>query len=422
MRHSTLWYVLGHRPIGVAVGMTVVFFALLGSPRHSNAQTEDLKVGTEVVLASPRTELKAGSQVVATGAAHRLYRVVLIRNEWLWITSGALQGWVRRDKVTTFNQAMEEYDRRIKESPYSAGWAYFNRGNLWLHKMEWARAIDDFSEALKQAPKDPHILHNRGLAWLQLKEYNGAIADFTAALALDPKYAWAYEDRGRAWAEAGSHDRAIADFTVELQLDPTATPAFLGRGLAFVETGQPDWAISDLTEALRLDPKLARACTGRGIAWKAKQEYQHAIDDLTEALRLAPNDADALGAMATMRATCPDSRHRNGQLAFAAATRAYQLHGKKCAYCLDTLGAAYAESGDFPRAVTWQTKALAALPEGDAERDSFNARLALYRDNTPYRDLLPAGSGSADAIAVAPAEGGDAVPVGFPFDPPDRSA
>ena len=138
---------------------------------------------------------------------------------------------------------------------------------------------------------------------------------------------------------------------------------------------------------MRLDPKLARAYTGRGVAWKAKHEYQHAIDDLNEAIRLAPNDADAHGALATIRATCPDDRYRDGSLAFAAATRAYQLHGKTCAHCLDTLGAAYAEAGDFPRAVTWQTKALAALPEGDTERDSFDARLALYRDNKPYRDL-----------------------------------
>jgi len=198
------------------------------------------------------------------------------------------------------------------------------------------------------------------------------------------------------------YDGAIADFTAELQLDPTAAPAFLGRGLAFVETGQPDWAIADLTEALRLDPRLARAYTGRGVAWKAKHEYQHAIDDLNEAIRLAPNDADAHSALATIRATCPDDRYRDGSLAFANATRAYQLHGKTCAHCLDTLGAAYAEAGDFPRAVTWQTKALAALPEGDAERDSFDARLALYRDNKPYRDQP--GAGSADSIAVGPSE------------------
>ena len=383
----------------------MAILAVLGSARPSSAQTDGLEVGAEVLLESPDTELKVGPQTVATGAAHRLYKVGRISGGWLWIVAGDVRGWVQQNEVVTFSQAMEEYGKKIARSPYSAGYYYFCRGNLWLHKREWAYAINDFSAALKQSPKDPAILHNRGLAWFQLKEYNGAIADHTAAIALDPKYAWAYEDRGRAWAALGSNDGAIADFTVALQLDPTAAPAFLGRGLAFVETGQTDWAIADLTEALRLNPNLARAYTGRGVAWKARQEYEHAIDDLNEALRLSPNDADAHGALATIRATCPIDRFRDGSLAFAEATRAYKLHGKTCAHCLDTLGAAYAEAGDFPRAVTWQLKALAALPEGDAEHDSFDARLALYRDNKPYRDLPAAGS--TESIAVAPSERGE---------------
>jgi tetratricopeptide (TPR) repeat protein len=385
--------------------MVLGIVAVLGFAGPTSAQTAELRIGTEVLLDSPDTDLKVSSQVVATGAAHRLYRVGRISGDWLWIVAGDVKGWVRTNEVTTFSEAMERYDKEIASSPYSAGAAYFNRGNLWLHKREWARALDDFTEALKQSPKDSAILHNRGLAWHQLKEYNGAIADFTAALQVDPKYAWAYEDRGRAWAAAGVYDAAIADFTAELQLDPVAVPALLGRGLAFVETGQPEWAIADLTQALGLNPRLARAYTARGTAWKAKHEYQNTVDDLNAAIRLDPNDADALGALATIRATCPVDRYRNGSLAFAAASRALKLHGHTCAHCLDTLGAAYAEAGDFPKAVTWQTKALAALPDGDRQRDSFSARLALYRDKKPYRDLATAGS--ADSIAAAPGERGD---------------
>ena len=330
MEVSKRWNAPGHGPLGLAVGLAIGILAAVGSAGAVSAETTELGIGTEVLLESPSTELKVGKEVVATGASHRLYRVGRIAGEWLWIVAGDVRGWVHPRDVITFDQAMQEYDRKIAYSPYSAGAAYFNRGNLWLHKQEWARALDDFTEALKQSPKDPCILHNRGLAWFQVKKYNGAIADFTAALAIDPKYAWAYEDRARTWAAAGSYDAAIADYTAEIQLEPAAAAAFLGRGLAFVETGQPDWAIADLSEALRLNPRLARAYTGRGVAWKAKQDYQHALDDLNEALRLNPRDADAHGALATIRATCPIDRYRDGSLAFAAATRAYRLHGKTC--------------------------------------------------------------------------------------------
>jgi tetratricopeptide (TPR) repeat protein len=386
----------------VAVGVTFIILAIVASARAEEAEYRGPKIGQEVLLRSPQTELKVGSKVAATGAAHRLYRVIHIRGDWIWIVAGDVRGWVRQDDVVTFEEAMKDYDQRISTSPHEAGWAYFQRGNLWLHKNEGAKAVADFNEALAQSPNDSAIIHNRGLAWTELKDYHRAIVDFTEALRLDPKYAWAYEDRGRAWAELGAQDYAVADFTAALQLDPNAARALLGRGLAYLESRQPDAAITDLTEALRLNPKLARAYTGRGLAWKARQEFEHAVDDLEKALALAPNDSDAHATLATIRATCPDERYRDGQRAFQAACRAYAIHGKRCPQCLDTLAAAYAECGDFPRAVTWQSKALAALSEGDAERSSFDARLALYRDNKPFRDG-PATATPPSTIAVAPA-------------------
>jgi tetratricopeptide (TPR) repeat protein len=379
--------------------MAIGILALPDGAASAIEQPAGVGTGTEVVLASPDTALMIGSQVVATGTPHRLYRVERVQGDWLWIVAGNVEGWVRRSEVIAFGQAMEDYAGRIAEAPYAAGWAYFQRGNLWLHKQEWQRAAADFTESLKETPKDAAILHNRALAWIGLKNFHWAIADLTAALEIDPRYIWAYDDRGRAWAELGLYDRAIADFTAALQLEPKEVQALVGRGLAYAEIGQPDSAIADLTEALRLDKNLGRAYTGRGIAWKAKHEYQRAIDDLNNAQQLTPNDADAHTALATIRATCPDARYRDGRMAFEAASRAYRLHGKTCAHCLDTLAAAYAECGDFPHAFAWQTKAIAALPDGDQEQQSFVARLALYRTNTPFRDGVPIG---AEPIAVAP--------------------
>ena len=60
----------------------------------------------------------------------------------------------------------------------------------------------------------------------------------------------------------------------------------------------------------------------------------------------------------------------------------------KDAALLDTLAAAYAESGDFDAAVKWQKKAMDLLPK-DAERDrkDYGSRLELYRAKKPYREM-----------------------------------
>lgn len=56
---------------------------------------------------------------------------------------------------------------------------------------------------------------------------------------------------------------------------------------------------------------------------------------------------------------------------------------------LDTLAAAYAEQGEFERAVQTQRAAIAALPAGAVDDGpAFDERLSLYRAGKPYRTPL----------------------------------
>jgi hypothetical protein len=51
---------------------------------------------------------------------------------------------------------------------------------------------------------------------------------------------------------------------------------------------------------------------------------------------------------------------------------------------LDTLAAAYAESGDFLAAEKWQSKAIELLTDL-SEKDDFKKRLKLYQEHKPFR-------------------------------------
>ena len=51
---------------------------------------------------------------------------------------------------------------------------------------------------------------------------------------------------------------------------------------------------------------------------------------------------------------------------------------------LETLAAAYAESGDFDAAVKWQEKVV-GMHKDDGDLKEATARLALYQAKKPYR-------------------------------------
>src|SRR5258708_22093275 len=75
--------------------------------------------------------------------------------------------------------------------------------------------------------------------------------------------------------------------------------------------------------------------------------------------------------------------YRNRPAAIQYATRARELSSWKKANDLDTLAAAYAETGRFKEAIQWLTSALEA--GGNVDRDAFEARLAMYRQQESYR-------------------------------------
>ncbi len=136
----------------------------------------------------------------------------------------------------------------------------------------------------------------------------------------------------------------------------------------------------------------------RGVAWAKKGDYGKAIADYSQTPRIKPNDSNAYNNLAWLQATCPDARYRDGSKAVENANTARQSDGGQHWYFLGTLAAAYAESGDFQKAVEWQAKAidLAATDKSATEKDKAeaNSRLELYRQGKPYRDELKKNSAS----------------------------
>ncbi|MES2924459.1 MAG: tetratricopeptide repeat protein [Verrucomicrobiota bacterium] len=76
---------------------------------------------------------------------------------------------------------------------------------------------------------------------------------------------------------------------------------------------------------------------------------------------------------------------RDGSNAIVFAERAVAITKRKDANILDTLAAAYAEAGQFDKAVATQQEAI-ALPSDGKRKQEYAARLLLYQAAVPYHD------------------------------------
>ncbi len=102
--------------------------------------------------------------------------------------------------------------------------------------------------------------------------------------------------------------------------------------------------------------------------------------------------------MALVLATFPETRVRNGTKAVELAERADLLTGNSNPSISATLGAAYAEAGRFPNAITTAERAsqLATDQGNTALAEAIRAQITLYQSGLPYRynsqPLVPASA------------------------------
>ena len=101
----------------------------------------------------------------------------------------------------------------------------------------------------------------------------------------------------------------------------------------------------------------------------------------------APDSPRMLDELAWLLATYPDSKSRDGTEAVRLAEHACDLTERRIPALLDTLAAAYAETGDFPRATSAAEEALnRARSSGDNDAVKLSESiLGSLRENLPYR-------------------------------------
>lgn len=191
--------------------------------------------------------------------------------------------------------------------------------------------------------------------------------------------------QGIAFLQAQRFKEAVRLFNRIVIKDPNNIMAVYYRGMARYYLNDNDAAIADYTFAIKKNPENADFFTSRGVAYFRIGDYGRAKKDLDTALKIKPDDTNALNQKAWMMATCPDPKYRNGKEAVSLATQA--INHKPAPNYMDTLAAAYAETGKYKRAISTQRKVITMLTQEERfnRLDLYLARLKSYEANQPWR-------------------------------------
>ncbi len=197
---------------------------------------------------------------------------------------------------------------------------------------------------------------------------------------------------GQIAVRGGDHLAAASSFRAALSYHPQLVPAVIDLGGALEASGDRAAAVAHLRTTLEKYGGQPDVHYALGGVLRRSGDARAAIAEYESALRLRADLHRAANDLAWLLATHPDAAIRDGRAAVRHAETAASATRYSSAGPLDTLGAAYAEAGDFAAALRFARRALAIAEQrsGDALAETVRDRIAGYEANRPHREPLAA--------------------------------
>jgi protein O-mannosyl-transferase len=177
-------------------------------------------------------------------------------------------------------------------------------------KKDFAKAIENYNEAVRLDPKDNYVYNGLAKAYLDYAftlnpntpEYaqkrkalfEQAIANYELALKgdllsgrKDKKTTGEITvNRGVAFAATGNIEKAIVELSKGLEINPDNENGYLNRGLLFFQTEQFKLSIKDHESYLKLNPFNADVHHENGLAKRALGLFEESLIDFDKAIAL----------------------------------------------------------------------------------------------------------------------------------------
>jgi tetratricopeptide (TPR) repeat protein len=283
-------------------------------------------------------------------------------------------------------QAAKEAAKAVEADPFNAA-AHSYRALSVSALGNDAEAVKDAERGVELAPSDSMVHLNLAIA-TKRNDMERAIAEARRAIELGPENFSAYEMLMTCLLESGQYNHAATVGPEWLAISPFEVTAHSSLAMAAAQSGDLAAAARQFGYVMMLRPSAEEPHAQLHQIVLSMAKAPDGLQQLRQLAADAPDSPRMLDELAWLLATFPDSNVRDGNEAVRVAERACNLTNRRVPAFLATLAAAYAEAGDFSRAVASAEEAVSkarSLNDTEVMRLSETI-LASVRENAPYRN------------------------------------
>jgi tetratricopeptide (TPR) repeat protein len=313
--------------------------------------------------------------VTAVAITLRKQRPYLITG-WLWYLGmlvpviGLVQvGWQGRADRYTYLPQIGLY--------LAVTWGIADLTSLWRHQ----RRVLSVAALLT-------IVVLSWRAWVQTWYWRDSEALFKHALAVTTNNDVAENNLGIEYLRQGNVDGAISLLQAAVDLRPDNSPAHENLAKALLQKGKVAEALIHYSKLLELQPDNIEVHNIVGTVLIQQGRIREGVDEWQKVLAIQSDNGNAMSNLAWIFATSPDDSLRDGAKAVQLASEALRISGQRIPIIFRTLAAAYAETGEFSKAIqTAQQGIELANSQGNSGLAAeLQGNIALYEQRQPLRD------------------------------------
>ncbi|MCL2347035.1 MAG: tetratricopeptide repeat protein [Planctomycetaceae bacterium] len=313
-----------------------------------------------------------------------------------------------------FDEAIKVYD--MLEKLQNGYMPKLQKAEVYQMQKKYDEALK-ILDALRSAdPGNPLILLQRAKLYTDKKDYDSAMRDVESTLRLAADLpeleAMALGAKLTVLCEQKKYAEAL-NILKNLPEEKRNRPGYqLMLTQVYVSANANAKALEVIDGLLKDQPDSPELQRFRADILLSLGRHKESVDIYKKLLEKNDKDSGVYNNYAWVLATSTDDSLRDGKLALEYALKACELTKYKKPHILSTLASAYAELGDFDKAVEWSQKSVdMAVDNEHDQKDHLEKELKSYQEKKPWREKLdenapdpsetPAAT-TSDAVPAAP--------------------